>query len=90
MPVFDFSETPDSRTPAVCTYTTFQSSEPAATPEKPILILDNSKKQWAHHSNGIFTNPNSLKCSKQFISIFSLNGTVGGISDSMRNNIVLL
>ena len=57
MPVFDFSETPDSRTPAVCTYTTFQSSEPAATPEKPILILDNSKKQWAHHSNGIFTNP---------------------------------
>lgn len=32
-------------------------NEPEATPEKPILVLDNHKKQWAHHSAGMFTNP---------------------------------
>ena len=57
MPVFDFSETTDSRGPAVCTYTIFRSSEPEATPEKPIMVLDNSRRQWKHHSNGMFTNP---------------------------------
>lgn len=44
MPVFDFSDAPDKKNPAECTYTTFQSSEPEASPEKPILILDNSRK----------------------------------------------
>ena len=39
MPVFDFSDAPDKKNPAECTYTTFQSSEPEASPEKPILIL---------------------------------------------------
>ena len=42
MPVFDFSAAPeDSRQPE-CTYTTFQSNEETATPEKPIMILDNT------------------------------------------------
>ena len=27
------------------------------TPEKPILLLDNQKCQWKHHSCGVFTNP---------------------------------
>ena len=58
MPVFDFSA------PAIkedekpeCTYTIFRSNESETSPEKPILILDNSKKQWKHHSNGMFVNP---------------------------------
>ena len=57
MPVFDFSAAPeDSRQPE-CTYTTFQSNEETATPEKPIMILDNTKRQWQHHLCGMFTNP---------------------------------
>ena len=50
MPVFDFNDAPDKKNPAECTYTTFQSSEPEASPEKPILILDNSRRKWQHHS----------------------------------------
>ena len=59
MPVFDFSGASD-KTPGVqseCTYTTFQSNEKETSPEKPIMILDNSSRQWKHHSCGIFTNP---------------------------------
>ena len=59
MPVFDFSNTPaENRDENPCTYTTFLSNEPDASPEKPILVLDNKKKQWKHHSCGFFTNPN--------------------------------
>nr|WP_294650161.1 AAA family ATPase [uncultured Blautia sp.] len=59
MPVFDFSGASDKK-PGVqseCTYTTFQSNEKETSPEKPIMILDNSRRQWKHHSCGIFTNP---------------------------------
>lgn len=57
MPVFDFSNTPVSdNNDFVCTYTTFASNERTAAPEKPILILDNSKRRWSHHSCGIFSN----------------------------------
>jgi ATP-dependent Lon protease len=59
MPVFDFSGASDKK-PGVqseCTYTTFQSNEKETSPEKPIMILDNSSRQWKHHSCGIFTNP---------------------------------
>lgn len=59
MPVFDFSGASDKK-PGVqseCTYTTFQSNEKEISPEKPIMILDNSSRQWKHHSCGIFTNP---------------------------------
>ena len=38
MPVFDFSDAPDKKNPAECTYTTFQSSEPEASPEKMKLL----------------------------------------------------
>ena len=34
MPVFDFNNTPEENTASGCTYTIFQSSEPAASPEK--------------------------------------------------------
>lgn len=59
MPVFDFSGASDKK-PGVqseCTYTTFQSNEQETSPEKPIMVLDNSSHQWKHHSCGIFTNP---------------------------------
>jgi ATP-dependent Lon protease len=57
MPVFDFNNTPDQKNQAICTYTTFRSNEANPTPESPILLLDNSVRQWKHHSSGIFTNP---------------------------------
>lgn len=59
MPVFDFSSASDKKTgvQSECTYTTFQSNEKETSPEKPIMILDNSSRQWKHHSCGIFTNP---------------------------------
>ena len=54
MPVFDFSAAPADKkeTKSQCTYTTFRSNETKATPEKPMLILDNSKREWKHHSCG--------------------------------------
>ena len=57
MPVFDFNRMPETGTDPVCTYVTFRSNEPEASPEKPILVLDNSLREWAHHSTGKFTNP---------------------------------
>lgn len=54
MPVFDFSKTSEEKQVTECTYTTFSSSDPAATPEKPILLLDHQQKEWAHHSNGFY------------------------------------
>ena len=62
MPVFDFSGASDKK-PGVqseCTYTTFQSNEQETSPEKPIMVLDNSSHQWKHHSCGIFTNLESI------------------------------
>ena len=58
MPVFDFNNTPDTKEPVKCTYTTFASDADHASAEKPILILDNSKKEWKHHSCGVFANQN--------------------------------
>ena len=58
MPVFDFNNTPEENKGPVCTYVTFRSSEPEASPEKPILILDNKSRTWKHHSCGVFENPN--------------------------------
>ena len=59
MPVFDFSDGSynTDKKEAVCTYTVFYSDEEKATPEKPIMVIDNRFRQWQHHSLGIFTNP---------------------------------
>ena len=48
MPVFDFSAAPADKneTKSQCTYTTFRSNETEATPEKPVLILDNSRRDY--------------------------------------------
>ena len=56
MPVFDFSGSSDVKKEAECTYVTFQSNEKMATVDKPLLVLDNKKRQWKHHSCGMFTN----------------------------------
>ena len=56
MPVFDFNNTPEGEK-AICTYETFKSNENKPSANKPIMLLDNSIKQWNHHSLGIFTNP---------------------------------
>lgn len=58
MPVFDFSNSSDEKknNEFQCTYTVFRSNENAASPEKPILLLDNHKRTWKHHSCGVFAN----------------------------------
>ena len=56
MPVFDFSNTTEERKACECTYTTFQSNENTASAKYPILVLDNTAKQWKYHSCGVFTN----------------------------------
>lgn len=57
MPVFDFNNTPSGPKEPECTYTVFYSSNEEASPEKPILVLDNQAGKLEHHTNGIFTNP---------------------------------
>lgn len=56
MPVFDFSGAPAEKEEFACTYHTVHSSEPTASPEKPILLLDNHARPWNHQSCGVFTN----------------------------------
>lgn len=57
MPVFDFSNSPDTGKKSVCTYTIFKSNNSVPSEKEPILLLDNSKKAWKHHSCGYFTSP---------------------------------
>ena len=57
MPVFDFKSSPEDKREAVCTYTSFKSSNSTPTKENPLLILDNKNRHWNHHSTGVFTNP---------------------------------
>lgn len=57
MRVFDFSNNTEEKISPECTYTTFRSGEETASPEHPILVLDNQKMKWNHHSCGFFTNP---------------------------------
>ena len=45
MPVFDFSNPESTTTTTEVTYTTFHSDKNVATPEDPILLLDNAPRQ---------------------------------------------
>lgn len=72
MPVFDFSSAPVDKEEAVCTYTTFKSNNSVPSGDKPIIVLDNSKKKWNHHSSGIFTNP----CKRTSFEFNEDDGTV--------------
>ena len=51
MPVFDFNNTSEQTemVQSECTYTVFYSDETEATPEMPMLVLDNKERQWKHH-----------------------------------------
>ena len=57
MPVFDFTDSSYQKDSFECTYTVFYSDEHAASADHPMMLLDNSLKQWKHHSNDVFTNP---------------------------------
>ena len=57
MPVFDFNQTPETSKEPECTYEVFYSNEFQASPEHPMLVLDNRAGELKHHSNGVFTNP---------------------------------
>ena len=46
MPVFDFNNIPEPDVVPECTYTTFASDENVSSADKPLLVLDNSKKAW--------------------------------------------
>lgn len=47
MPVFDFNDEPKEEKKAPeCTYTVIRSNETTASPEHPILVLDNSNRKW--------------------------------------------
>ena len=72
MPVFDFSIAPVDKEEAVCTYTTFKSNNSVPSGDKPIMVLDNRKKKWNHHSSGIFTNP----CKRTSFEFNEDDGTV--------------
>ena len=55
MPVFDFSDTP-KRKKSHSALTRYITPMSGASPEKPMLVLDNSSRAWRHHSCGVFTN----------------------------------
>lgn len=62
--VFDFSEStaktatePEKNADTALTYETFASDREEATPEHPILVLDNSEGKLKHHTSGSFDDP---------------------------------
>ena len=57
MPVFDFNNSPTEAREPECTYEVFYSSNPQASAEQPILVLENRAGELKHHTNGVFTNP---------------------------------
>ena len=46
MLVYDANANSGSNAGFECTYTTFKSDNSTASPENPILVLDNSEKKW--------------------------------------------
>ena len=59
MPVFDFADKPKEENKSACTYHVFASNESFSDAQHPILILDHTKREWKHHANGTFLNPNT-------------------------------
>jgi ATP-dependent Lon protease len=57
MLVYDSSAASGKSSSFECTYTTFDANNDTASPENPILVLDNSVYTWEHNSIGIFSNP---------------------------------
>ena len=67
MPVFDFVDKPKEEKKRECTYTVFSSNEPYADEKHPILILDHSRQEWKHNSNGTFLNQNTDETAFAFV-----------------------
>ena len=57
MPVFDFTGSPEGVREPECTYEIFYSSGETASPDHPILILDNKGGALEHHTEGAFEDP---------------------------------
>ena len=57
MPVFDFSNTAKPQKEEVNAYDVIRSDAPEATPQQPLLLLENRTRAWKHHSCGVFENP---------------------------------
>lgn len=57
MAVFDFNDNKKDSKSVVVTYEVFDSNRRSADCDNPILIIDNSKREWAHHSSGMFQSP---------------------------------
>ena len=73
MPVFDFTNSPKDTGDPECTYKIFYSSQKEASPEHPMLVLDNREGKLIHHSSGIFLNPIKR-------TAFEFKGEEGGTS----------
>ncbi|MCR5216474.1 MAG: AAA family ATPase [Lachnospiraceae bacterium] len=58
MPVFDFKNVSNEKKDPVCTYQVQYSDEHSSSMESPILVIDNRKKEWEYHTEGMFTNFN--------------------------------
>ena len=56
MAVFEFNSKNDNNNEVV-NFEVFDSDRRSADSDNPILIIDNSSKQWAHHSSGMFMSP---------------------------------
>ncbi len=57
MPVFDFRDDSENKEQFECTYTMIRSNESMTSPQWPLLLLDNHKQSWKHHSCGFFAAP---------------------------------
>lgn len=57
MLVYDSSAASNKPQEFECTYTTFKSDSDTASPDNPILVLDNTEYTWEHNAVGIFSNP---------------------------------
>ncbi len=56
MAVFEFNSKNDNNNEVV-NFEVFDSDRRSADSDNPILIIDNSSKEWAHHSSGMFMSP---------------------------------
>ena len=57
MPVYDSESIANSKSKFECTYKTFTSNNQTATPDAPILVLDNLSVAFTNDCVGTFTNP---------------------------------
>lgn len=57
MAVFDFGNEIKEAKDGIVDFDVFDSDRRDADYNNPILVIDNSKREWAHHSGGMFVSP---------------------------------